>query len=176
MADDDHPLRDLVERQICDTLRGLASDLGSTSPDRVRLNAEVRRVLAELGDKIGYGAYPSSDQPRHASEWVYDIAWLDQSNGTEGYLLDLPLACESELGSQAEASDDFERLLLCRARHRLMVYAVDQRSQLPAWQSGFIRQISECKLTEFGDRYLLAGWVWSEQGFDLLLYVVGAAA
>ena len=177
MTNDDNPLPDLLERKICDALRGIICPRESAPANRATLNAKLRDVLADLGGKLGYGVYPSSQRPGHASEWVYDIIWLEQSNGINGFLQDVPLVCESELGSKGEASDDFQRLLLCRARHRLMVYAVNKPDDLPVRRDDFIKEITECKLSEFGDRYILAGWVWSQplQGFDLFLYVVGVA-
>jgi hypothetical protein len=52
--------------------------------------------------------------------WLWDMTWVELS---EGKLIDLPLALESEwLRTFDEILFDFEKLLVCRARLRVMIF------------------------------------------------------
>jgi hypothetical protein len=102
-------------------------------------------------------------------EWLYDHVWLDK-DAKSGHVIDMPLALESEWATnRSEHTYDFQKLLVCRARHRVMVfYSPDQvRKTFDA----FINQIIDYRGTRPGDRYLLIG-VDRDDLWKRLLYVV----
>jgi hypothetical protein len=83
--------------------------------------AEVVRSICETGRRRGYescahGWAASVGQ----GEWLYDSIWLDIKGP---YLVEVPLVLESEWGLDGKAiEDDFLKLLLARAAHRVMVF------------------------------------------------------
>ena len=88
-------------------------------------------------------------------EWLYDLVWLLQSR--DGVIVDVPLILESEWGVKSkDRREDFEKLLLSRAQHRVMVF--QQRSDMERICDRYIEQVQRFGLTRAGDRYLFVGF------------------
>jgi hypothetical protein len=73
-------------------------------------------------------------------------------------VLDLPLVVESEWDPDPnEILWDFQKLLIARARLRVMVFTAPEKEVAPRFQS--LRQaIADYSGTHKGDRYLLICW------------------
>ena len=79
-------------------------------------NEKIKEVLRRLGKEKGYGVYPDPEEKN--GEWLLDVIWLDRKTGA------IRLAAESELGSEGEALDDFQKLLCIKAPLKIMIYYV----------------------------------------------------
>lgn len=93
------------------------------------------------------------------SEWLYDIVWY-QDDPINHYLLDVPLVAESELSPKLnELIYDFQKLLVSRSKHRIMIYEYEFNNENIADKlDALIDQIKNSKLTQPGDRYLFCVW------------------
>ena len=87
-------------------------------------------------------------------EWLYDLCWLDYR---DGFLVEMPLAVESEWGTPEDIFDDFQKLVQSRAEVRLMIYNGEYEGQRELERS-LSRQISEFAHSNPNDRYLLAAF------------------
>src|SRR3954453_2659119 len=80
-------------------------------------------------------------------EWLYDLVWLQNSNG---FVVDAPLILESRwLIGYKNISEDFEKLLLGRARHRVMVF---QQKEAEGIFNRLLEEVRNFALTQDGDR------------------------
>lgn len=98
--------------------------------------------------------------------------WLSCKEG--GLIADVSLVLESEWATDQKSIDeDFQKLLLARAEHRVMIF---QQKTLPDVEDVYdhlSRQISAFSRSQPGDRYLLAGLNWTPtNAFSYRLVVV----
>jgi hypothetical protein len=131
--------------------------------------SQIKNALAEEGKNRGYWVYASGCAKADEGEWLYDLCWL-KYNGY--FLTDAELVMESEWDPYG-LDDDFQKLLLARARHRLMIFWVGPTTDPKEVAQHLTEQIALCSQTQPGDRYLLAAW-HGEVGFQFILYVAGA--
>ncbi len=124
----------------------------------------IKEELTKLGKQLGYkvrGAQPRST-PRDYFEdgWLWDLTWVDLRDGKDNYLLDLPLVVESEWSPDLESEIiwDFQKLLVSRARLRVMIISA-ARSHVVAQNVDRIGEaIRTYSASTTGDRYLVAVW------------------
>jgi hypothetical protein len=124
------PIPDDVETALIRELKAIAPRL--CSGGRSEWTDAFTTSIAALGRQLGYyvrGAHLKKEDgsghepPRVQGEWLYDIAWLRYvQRGADWELTEVPLVAESEWLHHQDAIDyDFEKLLVGRASHRLMV-------------------------------------------------------
>ena len=56
---------------------------------------------------------------RGGGEWLYDVTWCDSDR--DGWLRSIPMVAEGEWGNLGDIDDDFQKLLVARAKIRVMV-------------------------------------------------------
>src|SRR4051812_20281726 len=77
-------------------------------------------ALGHLGHKRGYHICGGGCAQYGEGGWLYDLVWLQNWNK---FVIDVPLILECEwLTRYIDISQDFEKLLVGRARHRVMVF------------------------------------------------------
>ena len=103
---------------------------------------------------------------------VFDLGWFKMRGDI---IIDLPLALESEW-DPAGAMDDFQKLLVSRARHRIMILWVRKRTSADRLVSSLIRQVARYRGTQSGDRYLFCCWVDRPDQLFFHSHVVKSAA
>lgn len=85
----------------------------------------VKTKLCELGRELGCQVAASGVKFGYR-EWLYDVTWLEYSQGyepgLENQLVDVHLVAECEWGEFGAIKNDFEKLLLARASLHLMIY------------------------------------------------------
>ena len=76
---------------------------------------QILTGLCRVGQRLGYSAYAAkvTDEHRDGPEWLYDTTWLELDDA--GRMKSIPLVAECEWGSQGEAEDDLQKLLVARA-------------------------------------------------------------
>ncbi|MFQ5840618.1 MAG: hypothetical protein ACE5HK_07845, partial [Candidatus Methylomirabilales bacterium] len=108
---------DAIERRVCTELDGLA-EAGRLGGYRdTRWTAELKSRLTAVGNDLGYDVRVTSPD-RRSSERLHDMCWLVVE---EGLVREVELVLESEWKQDREEYD-FDKLLLARAKHRVMVF------------------------------------------------------
>jgi hypothetical protein len=86
----------------------------------------------------------------------------------------LPLVLESELGTdKVDRLNDFCKLLIARADHRVMIFGATERSRAQDIIDEFIEEVEGSRISCAGDRYLFAGLLESDGSFYFRNYVKG---
>jgi hypothetical protein len=100
-------------------------------------------------------------------EFLYDLVWL--TYGDDGFrMTGVPLVLECEWGRLPDVDYDFEKLLLARADHRVMIF---QGTDPEQHFNRMIERVRHCGLTRSGDRYLLLCFDWAVRRFTPRLFV-----
>lgn len=90
-----------------------------------RWTKAVKTELCRIGRNFDYevyaGRYVKEDE-KDGGEWLYDVTWLKYDRSGNDELTDAPLIVECEWGDYQDIEDDFEKLLLARARVRVMIF------------------------------------------------------
>ena len=145
-------------------------------PFELEMKEALSRIHADDGDAKSAVAWTSAIKDeigglrkdlrayssRHGDhrEWLYDLTLLAQYEG--GALHHCVLALESEWGSASAVSDDFQKLMLCRADYRAMIFEA-RRGQDPQKRvEELIQEVEDCASSVKGDRYFFAVWVRGE--------------
>jgi hypothetical protein len=158
-----------LEAEIKDELASLATE-DRKQPKSRGTTWWTRALKCSLGGLGGdHGCRCYSTEHEKNGEWLFDMTWI---LGKGGYTEQLLLVMESEWGNDSEISNDFQKLMVARARHRLMVYqASDKRDAKRIW-SRRIREIDRFCDKKRGDRYLFAAWLSKSRDFVFFTYVV----
>jgi len=147
---------DGVEARIRVAFRELT--MGPSAPENTN---RVKKALRRLGKRLGFTVYVSGD----TGERVFDLCWRNEAGGV---IHELVLASECEW-APGGVLVDFQKLVVSRAHHRLLVCT---HAQPEGWQdcvSQLIWQVRHFDGTRNGDRYVFANW--TSHGWDFKNYV-----
>ena len=146
---------------------------------------EILTTLCKLGKELKYKPWAAGRKPNRVPnkygngyEKLYDASWwkLDDC----GRIISFPMVAESEWGDLKKIEEDFQKLLLARAKVRVMVYYAKglQRARCD-WNQKYKDRL--CELvgafngTE-GDTYLLVAYFDDEErgerGFKFKFYQI----
>ena len=137
----------------------------------------INTMLCELGRELGYQVGAKGLDFGYG-EWLYDVTWLEYSRGYEpslhNRLLDVHLVAECEWGNRPNIKNDFEKLLLARARLRLMIYDGSYNPDSEIMAKTLEDYIRSFRRAHPEDVWLLAAWerdidagTWSFRYFQL---------
>jgi hypothetical protein len=132
--------------------------------------SKIKERICDLGKNLGYKIQTNKKSATNADwgEWLFDLTWLDYS---EGMVLEVPLALECEWSQNIDEIDaDFQKLIICRADHRVMIFQQANLSKIKDIIESFKKQISNFRRTETSDRYLFVGFHWDEGKFFFEAY------
>ena len=146
--------------------------VGKGESDKV-WTEKVKTELCKIGRSFDYRVYARADEvhecERDGGEWLYDVTWIEYERGRDGLkwpataLIEAPLVAECEWGNFEQIVYDFEKLLLARARVRLMVFdshrAGGSSKEVAERLAGKVREFNG-SLAE--DAWLLASWERSD--------------
>jgi len=162
------PACDETERDIVHKLRKVERcwDAGWSDSACTQL---VKSELCDLGKERGYTVYTNRTREK-SFEWLFDLTWTEEDSDQ---LWSIPLVVESEWHrSDERVWDDFEKLLAARAEHRLMIVWRPRKAQAERLFENLIATIENFRLTQPGDRYLLACYTDDDEpGFQIRLHV-----
>lgn len=118
---------------------------------------QTKNELAAMAHEKGFKAYASTCETADGGEWMFDLCWIDYSNPI---LKAVPLAAEFEFNSKASAAlEDFQKLLVARAEHRLMLFVPEGRNADHAEATAsLVRDIPKFAQGVPGDRYQVGCW------------------
>ena len=120
----------------------------------------IKKALIDIADKHELLANCSSIGGQYKKnhinyEWLYDI--ILYTNKEDDILDEVYLVGESEWHyDRGELENDFSKLLLARAKVRLMVYQANDENIYHGLRNRFIRMIEESSSCLSGDVYLFA--------------------
>ena len=160
-------LLDPIESKLTSVLKDLQREGPAGQWNQKKWTQELKSRLAELGSELGYAVYTSSTPRATGGEWLFDVTWIEAS---EGYLLGLPLVLECEWSPDG-ASHDFQKLLIARAERRVMILASKSDQGPQGAIEALIEEVDHCKLSTYGDRYLFACWHEPEEQFTFRLHI-----
>ena len=119
----------------------------------------VLTTLCKSGKDLGFTTWASIP---NSSEWLYDVTWC--KHASDKMLESIPLVAECEWGSIELIQEDFEKLLVARARVRVMV-CDSETARLPGKTDAVVEKIREW-IGAFhgnpGDTYLIVVFVYGE--------------
>jgi hypothetical protein len=159
---------DSTERQVIEKLRSAAAAAETEGWDTTRWTVEVKLRIGTLGRHHGYEVYAHEFREAGRSEWLFDLTWLKKDRN--GFSSALPLILESKWGDPGEVSDDFQKLMVARARHRVIVFDQGRGERM---MDGLLEEVRHFEGSTPGDRYLFAGW--SPNYFSFHVVEVAAA-
>jgi len=162
-----------IEREIVDAVKALPQRMDEESRGSdSRWTAELMGTLGELGRKHGFDVCTSKWGRRDGHcwpEWLYDLTWLQME---DHHIINVPLILESEwLLSLDHIQPDFEKLLLGRAEHRVMVFQQKDQAAVAEVIEYLKGCIDRFKAGAPGDRYLFLGYDISAGSFRSDLHV-----
>jgi hypothetical protein len=163
-----------IERSVEHRLTQLAQAWSKTSrsySDRY-CTGQVKVALGVEGKKNGCSVYAAAPGFRQHGEWLFDVTWLEVAGE---HLLDFPLAAECEWTPGNETLWDFQKLLVSRATHRVLVMWAPTRRKADQAIDDLRQQVSRFRRSRRGDRYLFACYLGDMDKFVFKVYVVGGA-
>lgn len=130
----------------------------------------VKVALCKAGRALGYRVYASGVEAA-GREWLFDLVWTEETD--DGSIIRVPLVLESEW-STTGGSDDFKKLMVARAEHRVMVMNPQHGRSPKESIVHLVAEVDQFAMSEFGDRYLFACWDDDGDGhLEWWLHVVG---
>ncbi len=163
---------DTIEQKVMTALRQLDDDWESIGSDDPSWTRAVKNVIGGVGKNLGYEVYAAQSDFEAKGEWVFDLSWFEEKGDL---VVDMPLVLESEWNPPG-ILEDFQKLLISRGLHRVMVC---WQPTPQAWRqclSQLITQIRSYRGTQEGDRYLLCCWIEDPEELSIELHVAGSAA
>lgn len=161
---------DVIERSIEAALDHLATNWRSIRKpgSDASWTRAVKNRIGALGRKHRYTVYAAGSRYSRLGEWLFDLIWLKARDET---VLDFPLALECEWNPGKETLWDFQKLLVSRARHKVLVnWAPNERSANRAIDD-LIADVSKFKQTRRGDRYMFACYLGDSDCFHCRVHV-----
>ena len=125
---------------------------------------KVLTTLCRLGKKeFGYTAWATGvpDKYRDGNEFLYDASWLVVDNCER--IISCLMVAECEWGDPGGVDYDFQKLLLARAKVRVMVYWKHKRENQDETCDRLLKHVETFNGTK-GDTYLLIGQYENTEG------------
>ena len=180
--------RDQLVGKIVAAFRRLEQEIPQRDPgDRPQSNGpwtkEILTTLCNLGKDLEYEAWaagtsrnPVPNEYRKKGEFLYDASWRESDCSCR--IISFPMVAESEWGPLREIEYDFQKLLLARAKVRVMVYDGGVASEGNRKNKPILKRLHELvgafNGTE-GDTYLLIPYLHvkgKEGGFKFKFYQI----
>lgn len=147
---------DRIEETIIEEFKKYASNKANQQKSDGEWTHDLKVILQKLGDKLLYITCASGFKKSVESEWLFDLTWYKQVDKR----LEIGLVMESEwLPSIDEIKHDFQKLLIARADHRLMIFTSPNKES-------FIKRIGEFEVAIQEFEYSLKGDRWLFIAFD----------
>jgi hypothetical protein len=141
-----------TEREIVTSLTQLAKSLPDVPAGHGNWTREIIGNLAGLARRSGL--QPCAHGCDHG-EFLFDLVWLTRNGeALEG----VSLVAECEWGTDQYVVADFEKLLLARADHRLLIFDGTNVHDADRLIERLRHAIHGFAKTRPGDRYLFAFW------------------
>ena len=148
---------DEIERVITRRLDALLKTPVAASERDREWTVAVKKTLGDLGKELGYDVCASDPKGRFEQEWLFDLIWFRLDHDEN--LKDLSLIMEMEWAmSFDEIKWDFEKLMVGRAGHRVLIFQAANSHTIDDYCRRLIRDITSFVHSAQGDRYLIAAY------------------
>lgn len=162
---------DQLEKQIIEVLKSLLESLNGKISNQdwdsdaywTKSIKEKLYLIAKMPENNFLVATSGIDK-KDWGEWLFDMVWYKYEDNA---LKDVFLVVESEWNIEEEnIQDDFEKLLVAKSRHRLMIFQADTEQTINRIIESFNKIIDNFSLSNKGDRFLYAAYnIQKEQFF-----------
>jgi hypothetical protein len=140
--------------------------------------SKVKRFVGEVAAENNYDVYASRIDEDDVgkwlkgAEWLYDLTCLKYDK--DGYLEDIPLVLESEWGDRRLVDADFQKLVVARADHRVMVMCVtsNENKEEEKLINKLLQHVEKCRNSTVRDRYMFACFDEKKRRFNCSVYKV----
>jgi hypothetical protein len=153
-----------VERRVCEVVRSIPgrAKQAKWKSDKI-WTQEIKTALGRVArDHYQFYVCASGCEGPNQGEWLYDMVWLQND---DPHVVAVPLVLESEWSVKLkDIMEDFQKLLLARAEHRVMIFQQETTQQVYQVVEKFEAQVSAFRGTQPRDRYLLLGFDWATTG------------
>ncbi len=137
---------DAIEVEIINGVNGVVEKAVAEDWPDSWWTKEILVTVGALGKRHGYYTCgPGGNQ----QGWLYDYVWIDGER--------VPLVLESGWGGPSQIDDDFQKLRIARAEHRVMIF---QGKNIDQKFDNLAEQVRAFAYTQAGDRYLMLGFDW----------------
>ena len=148
---------DPIEEDIKKILGEVADEGKEEAWSTTEWTKRIKIRFCELGKKHRFHVYASGCNNAAGGEWLYDVTWLKYDK--DDYLRTVPLVMECEWSlNKVEIDHDFQKLLLARSQHRVMIFYQKTEDTVLEKIKNFKKQIKKYRGTCSGDRYFFAGY------------------
>ena len=128
----------------------------------------LKRKLGSLASEQGYITSTSGVDGRFFGEWLFDLIWY--ADDSDGHLVELKLVLESEWRTWDAIWYDFEKLLVAKCEHKVMVFQASDK-HFATYIDGMTSAIDRFYPSVPNERYLFAGWNKTTSEFEFYLKV-----
>lgn len=161
---------DALEDQLARTLEEAAEIARKEEWSNREWTRQVKNRIGRLADPGSVKVYASQCDYGHNGEWLVDMTWIHEPGG---FVVDVPLALESEWGDADAVSYDFQKLLVLRARHRVMLFGASSNQDAQPRRESLLEEIRRCSVVQPGDRFLFGIFLEEPWGFEVSSFVAG---
>lgn len=153
---------DSTEIQIAQEIQSFITTIDNWESETYWTNG-IKSILYKVGKKNNFLVAASGIEQKDCGEWLYDLVWYTYG---QGFLEDVHLIVESEWCKNIEAiQEDFEKLLVGKARHRLMIFQTNILQTIEKYIDELNSIVDKSNLSIFGDRFLYAVYNKEDQTF-----------
>lgn len=159
---------DKIEKEIQSHLKIICRTALKKSLSDKEWTAEILLKIGNLGKSKGYNICASSTSAGFEPEWLFDLTWYKYNDDLNQ--LKIPLILESEWNkSFTEIKHDFEKLLIARADHRIMIFQ-GKGDSINETISKLIEGVKSFSYSQVGDRYLFVAYNIEIKKFEFQQY------
>ena len=159
---------DEVEQRIATVLDDLIENPESMTWTTTEWTSRLKSAVGEIGRASMYWVYAHGCSQSHGGEFLVDLCWLEYDDKA---LVGVPLVMECEWGPK-DVDDDFQKLVMLRADHRVMVFRVPTGKERDGAFGELLQHVNANRHAISGDRYLLSCWRSDNRGFEHRAYEV----
>jgi hypothetical protein len=157
---------DDVEREIMSELLTASSVGQQFGWDNRAWTRGVKNAIVAVGKRLNHRTAGNGCDSDDGCEWLYDVLWYKVD---DAFLRDVLLVAESEWGDLKAIKCDFEKLLVARADHRVMVFESNGIVGIRDIVANIVAWVRNYRRSERTDRFLLAGWAVNHWQFFLIV-------
>ena len=144
-----------AEREIMSELLAVSLVGQQSGWDNRAWTRGVKNAIVTVGKRLNHKTAGIGCNSDDGCEWLYDVLWYDVDGA---FLRDVSLVAESEWGDLNAIKGDFEKLLVARADHHVMVFESDGAEEIWKIVTHMVTWVRNYRRSERTDRFLLAGW------------------
>jgi hypothetical protein len=164
---------DKIEKQIKTILEAMSNKTAASKWSNSEWTGQIKDLICKLGENEGCHVCASGTKKKERwGEWLYDVTWF-KNDKKDKFIAYFPLVLECEWGDEKEVIYDFQKLLLARSRHRVIIFGEERKkSNAQEIIEKLKEEVRRFTASQSGDRYFFAGWDYNTDKFEFDLLVL----